>query len=151
MAKGVVKATLDLEIQGWDVEKTDVTKKEDSIKLSDGQGNLLTEGKYKLTDITTAEFVNKDNKTFKTIVGIANNKTIWLSQFTKRGIDPNSGKLFNTCKGKWAEELQAANAEGKAAKYILEHPEFEIVKRERRDVKDPFSGEIKSKWCYETK
>lgn len=151
MAKTLTKASLDLEIKGWELNTTSETTKEDDIKLSDGQGNHLTEGVYRLEDITTAEFENSDGKKFKTIVGLANNQTIWLSQFTKKGIDPNNGKMYNLCKGPWAEGLQAANANGKAAKYILEHPEFEILKGERRDVKDPFSGETKSKWCYETK
>lgn len=150
MAKELVKASLDLEIKGWALNTTSKTTREDNIKLSDGQGNHLTEGKYKLTDITTAEFENKDGK-FKTIVGIANDQTIWLSQFTKKGIDPSSGKMFNLCTGPWAEGLQEANLDGKAAKYILEHIEFEILKCERKDVKDPFTNEVKSKWCYTTK
>lgn len=151
MAKTLAKASLDLEIQGWEVSTTNKTTKEEDVKLSDGQGSHLVEGKYKLEDITTAEFENSDEKKFKTIVGIANGQTIWLSQFTKKGIDPSNGKMFNLCSGPWAEGLQQANAEGKAAKFILEHTEFEIVKGERKDVKDPFTGETKSKWCYVTK
>ena len=151
MGKELVNANLDLEIKGWSVENTSKTTEDDNIKLSDGQGNHLTEGKYKLEDITTAEFENSEGKKFKTIVGLANGQTIWLSQFTKKGIDSKTGKLFNLCKGGWAEGLIAANLEGMAAKYILEHPEFEISKSDKKEVKDPFTGEVKSKWCYETK
>lgn len=153
MGKQIVKASLDLEIKGWEVTTTKVANKESDVKLSDGQGNHLIEGKYKLTDITVAEFQDEkdSDRTFKTLVGQANGQTIWLSQFVKRGIDPGSGKLFPQSTGGWAEELQKANNDGKAAKYVLEHPEFEIVSSIRRDVKDPFSGEVKSKWCYVTK
>lgn len=153
MGKQIVKASLELDIKGWDVKATEVAKKESDIKLSDGQGNHLVEGKYKLTDITVAEFEDPrdSTRTFKTLVGQANSQTIWLSQFVKRGIDPDSGKLFTQSTGGWAEGLQKANAEGKAAKYVLEHPEFEIISSTRRDVKDPFTTEVKSKWCYVTK
>lgn len=153
MGKQIVKASLDLEIKGWEVRETSVAKKESDIKLSDGQGNHLVEGKYKLTDITVAEYVDpKDStRTFKTLVGQANGQTIFISQFVKRGIDPSSGNLFTQSTGGWAEKLQAANNEGKAAKFVLEHPEFEIISSTRRDVKDPYTTEVKSKWCYVTK
>lgn len=153
MGKQIVKASLDLEIKGWEVKETAMAKKDDDIKLSDGQGNHLVEGKYKLTDVTVAEFEDEKDpdRKFKTLVAQANGQTIWLSQFVKRGIDPDSGKLFPQSTGGWSEGLQNANNEGKAAKYVLEHPEFEIVSSTRRDVKDPFSGETKSKWCYVTK
>lgn len=142
---------LALEIKGWDIQSTNVAKKEDSLKLSDGQGNHLTEGVYELSDITVAEFINKENKTFKTLVAMANDQTIWLSQFCKRAIDPETGRLFPQATGPWAEGLQAANSEGKAAKYILEHPKFEIASSVRRDIKDPYTNEVKSKWVYVTK
>lgn len=152
MAKCLAKVELELDIiEGWDLTEKIVAKKDDEIKLSDGQGNHLAEGVYELKNITVAEFVNKEDKTFKTLVAQANGQTIWLSQFTKRGIDPATGKMFQQATGPWAEGLQAANNEGKAVRYILEHPKFEIVSSTRKDVKDPFTGEVKSKWCYETK
>lgn len=153
MAKTLAKAALDLEIKGWDVKETEIAKKETDIKLSDGQGNHLTEGVYKLSNITVAKFEDEKDpsRSFGTLVGQANNQTIWISQFVKKGIDSKSGKMFNLCTGTWAEGLQAANLEGKAAKYVLEHPEFEILKGERKEVKDPFTNEVKSKWCYVTK
>lgn len=153
MGKQILKPSLDLEIKGWEVKESSLAKKESDVKLSDGQGNHLVEGKYKLTDITVAEYEDpKDpSRTFKTLVGQANGQTIFVSQFVKRGIDPDSGKLFVQSTGGWAEGLQRSNNEGHAAKYVLEHPEFEIIKAERKDVKDPFTNEIKSKWCYVTK
>lgn len=153
MGKQVVKPSLDLEIKGWEVKETSVAKKETDVRLSDGQGNHLVEGKYVLTDITVAEYEDpKDpSRTFKTLVGQANGQTIFVSQFVKRAIDPQSGGMFMQATGPWAEGLQAANNEGHAAKYVLEHTNFEIVSSTRKDVKDPYTNEIKSKWCYVTK
>lgn len=153
MAKNLAKVDLNIELQGWDLTEKTVANKNDNVKLSDGQGNHLTEGKYKLENVTKVEFADqKDSKrTFTTLVAQHEGQTIWISQFVKRAIDPKSGAMFMQATGPWAENLQKANGEGKAAKYILENPNFEIVSSTRKEVKDPYTNEVKSKWCYVTK